>query len=70
METSVFSKDTTQTLSFQTPTGSSCSANETRTMSNADSRGQSTDTYKIKLTSPATQQATPVKPPPPKTPGT
>jgi RHS repeat-associated protein len=68
METSVFSKETTQTLSFKTPTGSSCSVTESRTLSNADSKGQSTDTYKIKLTSPATQQATPVKPP--KTPTT
>jgi len=65
METSVFSKETTQTLSFQTPTGSSCSVTETRTLSNADSKGQPTDTYKIKLTSPTTQQATPKPPPPP-----
>jgi len=71
METSVFSKDTTQTLTFQTPTGSSCSVTETRTLTNADSRGGPTDDYKIKLTSPATQQATPAKPPPnPKTPTT
>jgi len=71
MENSVSSKDTTQTLSFQTPTGSSCSVTETRTLTNADSKGNPTDTYKIKLTSPATQQATPVKPPPPpKTPTT
>jgi RHS repeat-associated protein len=68
METSVFSKDTTQTLSFQTPTGSACSVTETRTLSNADSKGQPTDTYNIKLTSPATQKATPVTPP--KTPTT
>ena len=70
MTDSVFSKDTTQTLSFQTPTGSSCSVTCTRTLSNADSKGQPTDQYKIKLTSPATQQATPVKPPPPPKPPT
>jgi len=59
MTTSVFSKETTQTLTMTSPSGCSCSVTEKRTLSNASGD------YKLTLQSPQTQKATVV--PPPKT---
>jgi RHS repeat-associated protein len=62
MSTSVFEKDTTQVLTFNSPSGSACSVTETRKMTNTDEDGQASADYKITLTSPKTQTATPVPP--------
>ena len=58
MSASVFSKDTTQTLTVTSPQGASCSVTEQRTLSNSDGD------YKLTLNSPGTQRATSSHKPP------
>jgi hypothetical protein len=65
MSTSVFEKDTTQTLTMTSPSGSACSVTETRKMTNADEDGEASAQYKITPTSPKTQNATPANAPSP-----
>jgi RHS repeat-associated protein len=52
--------DTTQVLTFTSPTGCTCAVTEKRTISNIDASGHGSPTYVLTPTSPATQAATPV----------
>jgi RHS repeat-associated protein len=60
----VIEKNTTQTLTFKAPDGTTCTVTETRTMTNADANGKASSTYTITPTSPQVQTAKAVPPPP------
>ncbi len=65
LSTSVFTKETTQVLSFNSPSGSACTVTEQRTMTNADKTdGTPSSDYRIDIKKP-TQTASPAPPPPP-----
>jgi Tfp pilus assembly protein PilW len=63
LTTNVFTEKQTQVMTFQSPSGETCTVTEQRTLTNADANGHASENYTLNLNSPATQTAKPVRPP-------